>query len=71
MMVEVQSWQEEWRTSTLRTQWPMGGRARVSYGRVCLWLRLACGHCKQRMAPLDRGGNFRAPKRARCSDCDP
>ena len=61
----VRSFEEEWRTSGWRGVRP-GGR---SYGRACLWLRLACGHCEQRMAALDRAGNFVAPRRVRCGEC--
>ena len=69
-LVAVASVEEEWRTSTHRVQRPLGGRARVSFGRACLWLRLTCGHYPvQRMVPLDRDGNFKAPDRVRCSEC--
>lgn len=69
-MVAVQSVEEEWRTSTRRRQTPLGGRARFSYGRVCLWIRLTCGHYPvQRMVKLDKGGTYVAPKRVRCKEC--
>jgi hypothetical protein len=60
---------EEWRTSTWRVQRPGGGATRRSYGRACLHVRLACGHYVQRMRPLDRAGNFKAPRAAECHQC--
>jgi hypothetical protein len=68
-LVAVESFEEEWRTNTRRVQHPMGGRARVSFGRACLHVRLVCGHYVQRFAKLDRGGLFTAPTRARCDQC--
>jgi hypothetical protein len=68
-LVDVKSWEEEWRTATRRKQRPLGGAARVSYGRVCLWLRLVCGHCDQRMVSLDQKGGFTPPRRVRCTLC--
>lgn len=52
--------EEEWRTR---------GNRRFPRGRVCLWLRLECGHCEQRMRRLDRDGSFVAPKSVKCSEC--
>ena len=56
---EVASCEEEWRTS----------KRRWSYGRVCLWIRLVCGHFHQRMVTLDRSGQFKEPRRLRCDNC--
>jgi hypothetical protein len=67
--VSVLSAEEEWRTSTRRVQKPMGGRLRFSYGRVCLWLRLECGHYVQRMVKLDKEGMYVEPKSVRCGEC--
>ncbi len=69
-LVTVASAEEEWRTSTRRVQRPLGSRPRVSYGRVCLWLRLACGHTAQRMVPLDKAGGYVEPTRVRCGECN-
>lgn len=68
-LVNVESWEEEWRTNTVRRQTPMGGRARWSFGRACLWIRLVCGHHVQRMVSLNKDGSHRAPVRVRCSEC--
>jgi hypothetical protein len=68
MLVQVESFEEEWRTSTRRIQGGMHGR-RVSYGRACLWIRLQCGHHVQRMVTLDREGRFTNPIKARCLEC--
>ncbi len=68
--MKVESYEEEWRTSTHRVQRPLGGKARVSYGRVCLWVRLVCGHYEQKMVPLDKDGIHKDPKRVRCSECE-
>ncbi len=69
-MVDVASVEEEWRTNTRRYQTPMGGPARISYGRVCLWIRLTCGHYPlQRMVPLDSRGHYTSPTRVRCPHC--
>ena len=68
MRVQVTGWEEEWRTTTRRSQRQRGRRC-VSYGRACLWLRLACGHHEQRMVRLDESGNFTPPASARCGQC--
>ena len=68
VLVQVESFEEEWRTHTRRVQGGMHGH-RVSYGRACLWLRLACGHCAQRMVKLAKDGTCVAPKRAGCDQC--
>jgi hypothetical protein len=70
VLVVVQSCEEEWRTSTRRVQHPSNGtKVRVSFGRVCLWLRLACGHTAQRMRPLNREGVYVEPLRVHCDEC--
>ena len=66
MMVEVVGTEEEWRTSGRSS---VGRHHRRSYGRVCLWVRLLCGHCEQRMVTLDRAGGYVEPKKVRCSEC--
>ena len=58
----VISAQEEWRTS---------GNDRFPRGRVCLWLKLACGHCEQRMVQLTKDKTFVAPQSVKCSECEP
>ena len=69
-LVAVASVEEEWRTSTRRRQTPLGGRARFSYGRVCLWVKLTCGHYPvQRMVSLNKDGGYTPPARVRCTDC--
>jgi len=52
--------QEEWRTK---------GNRRFPRGRACLWLRLECGHCEQRMRSLSRGGEYTVPKQVGCHEC--
>jgi hypothetical protein len=70
VLVQVESFEEEWRTHTRRVQGGLHGRqVRVSYGRACLWVRLQCGHHVQRMVTLDREGRFIEPVKARCSEC--
>ena len=69
-LVAVASVEEEWRTSTRRRQTPLGGPARFSYGRVCLWIKPACGHYPvQRMVSLNKDGGYTPPTRVRCADC--
>jgi len=58
--VLVKSAEEEWRHP--------GQRGGV---RVCLWLRLWCGHTDQRMVHAAKDGTFRAPSRVKCSECPP
>ena len=65
MMVSVVSYEEEWRTDTRRYQRHTG----ASYGRVCLWTKLVCGHFVQLMRTLAKDGTFKPPKRARCNQC--
>ena len=68
MLVSVNSYEEEWRTQGRRS---VGKHHHRSYGRVCLWLILECGHTDQRMVSLDRHGAFVEPKRIRCFECNP
>jgi len=66
-LVYVVSIEEEWRTAGRSS---VGHHGRRSYGRVCLWCKLACGHYPvQRMAKLDKRGGFVPPVRARCREC--
>lgn len=59
---DVASAQEEWRTK---------GNRRHPRGRACLWIKLSCGHCVQRMVRLSKDGTATAPSRARCDECPP
>lgn len=59
---DVVSAEEEWRTS---------GNRRHPRGRACLWIKLSCGHCVQRMVRLSKDKTATAPKRARCDECPP
>lgn len=68
--VEVSSCEEEWRTSTRRVQHHPRKRRSVSHGAAYLWLRLACGHCVQRMIALAKDGSYKPPKRALCVECN-
>lgn len=52
--------EEEWRTS---------GNRRFPRGRACLWIKLDCGHCVQRMVRLNKDKSVTAPQRAVCDQC--
>lgn len=70
MRQTVESFEEEWRTNTLRVQYNRkAGKRAWSYGRVCLWVKLVCGHYVQRMVPLSKDGTFKAPARCKCDQC--
>ncbi len=62
MFRRVVSAEEEWRTS---------GNNRFPRGRVCLWIKLECGHYPlQRMVRLNKDKTWKAPARCWCLACE-